>query len=376
MSETETAEATELRQQLEVAHARIAALEQEQVELRRADERLRTIARTVPHLLAVSRLRDGCLLFCNEALARFADAPAEQLLGRRTPDFYAYPEERAALVAAIERTGHIDGFEVHLRRGDGEVRLVSATADRLIFDGEPALMGVSLDITDIRRSEQALREATERQRLLLREVNHRVGNNLASLLSMLHHEQRSLGPSACVDAGAAGGSTSVVGHVLGKLEVRLQGLAGAHRLLSDSEWKPLRLTELAHRVIAASCRGIDPSPTLEVVGGPARVSSDQAQQLTLVFTELVVNSVKHGPVGRPSHLLVVVEQDAGEIRIEYRDSGPGYPAALLDAGVPDGLGLGLGLVWHIVRHSLHGKLALHSDGGAVAALRIPCEVPA
>jgi PAS domain S-box-containing protein len=327
----------------------------------RNEERLQVIARTVPYPLGVSRLSDGALLFANDALAEFVGVPRSELLGTRTPDLYVDPGQRALVLEEFARIGRVDGIQARLRRADGEIRLMAIRAISLDYDGTPSMMGVAVDITELKRNEEALEDLSRQQQTLLREVTHRVGNNLTALLALLQQETASLrrrGEHAAVE-------------VFLKIKARLLALAKVHTMLSTSEWGPLDLRHLAREVIVTTVGGFEPGYDLSVDGADTLVSSTQAQHLTMVLSELALNTTKHAGDGNTGiRVNVRVEGDAIELR--YEDEGSGFPAEVLVDRA--GSGLGLKLIDGIVGHSLRGEVALANDGGAITCIRFAREV--
>ncbi len=234
------------------------------------------------------------------------------------------------------------------------------------------LIGVHTDISESKRiaeERQRLLEQTQRDARtkaeLLAEVNHRVKNNLTSILGLL------LGEKQFVPAR----DRALVAPVLDSLALRIRGLLQVHQMLSDAHWSPMRLNDLAERVIRAALvavpRGRQVSVTLRA--SAVQISPRQAGSLALVLNELAVNTAKHALQQRDEACIIVgVSMEGATIRLEYRDDGPGYPEAVLKGGAG---GVGLNLVRQLVCETLRGTLNLSNEDGAVAVLCIKTENP-
>ncbi|HES60056.1 MAG TPA: PAS domain S-box protein, partial [Caldithrix sp.] len=96
------------------------------------------------------------------------------------------------------------------------------------------------DITERKLTEDKLRNYAETQQVLLREVNHRVKNNLATIISMLHKEE---------DRAASKGYANHL-PVLQNLENRVNGLLTVHSILASINWQPVELSQLCEKVIS------------------------------------------------------------------------------------------------------------------------------
>jgi len=206
--------------------------------------------------------------------------------------------------------------------------------------------------------EQARRDG-ETKATLLREVNHRVKNNLSAIIGMLYAEKKF----------ARSKDQDAYNFITKKLVDRLHGLSTTHSLLSASEWAPLSLSELAAQVIHRALQTLpgDKQVSVEVAPSTSHVASEQAHHLALVINELAINTIKHTLKERDAaHITVRITPEDGAVGFEYRDDGPGYPEDVLRF---ERHRVGFDLIRNIVRKGLRGKLSLHNDEGAVTVIR-------
>ena len=138
-------------------------------------------------------------------------------------------------------------------------------------DGRPTLfLGINVDVTEGQL-------ASERTRLLLRELNHRVKNTLAMLQSLARQTLRQTSdPVEFMDAFAG----------------RLQSLSEAHSLLSDHEWGVIHLKMLLQKQIMPYA--MDYESQVEIHKDEVELGPDQAVGLGLVLHELATNARKYG----------------------------------------------------------------------------------
>ena len=210
--------------------------------------------------------------------------------------------------------------------------------------------------------EQTRRDA-ETKDLLLREVNHRVKNNMDAIIGLLYVERRYAPP----------GALPVYRPIMEDLTRRIASLALVHQMLSASEWAPLRVNELAEQIIQRTAQGAneDLNVTLNVAPSPVRVRPAQAQHLALILSELTTNTLKYAVADHDTvNVKVRISQEGDTIQLVYRDDGPGYPQDVLNLKQHSA---GLEIIQRSVATSLRGSLTLRNEGGAVTAIRFPKE---
>ncbi len=125
--------------------------------LRGSETRFRTLAETSPLGVGVSS-PDGRMLYTNRAFEKVLGYEPGELLGRSAASLYLDPADREGWLARMEETGGLADHEVRLRRKDGAAMWISLNVAPLEFDGEPALIGVTQDVSERRRVENRLRE--------------------------------------------------------------------------------------------------------------------------------------------------------------------------------------------------------------------------
>lgn len=228
---------------------------------------------------------------------------------------------------------------------------------------EPLAVTAAMAIDNARLYAQARQDAETKQ-ALLREVNHRVKNNLSAIIGVLYAERRRLKGRSDTDT-----YESTMNDLIG----RVQGLATVHTMLSASEWAPLPLSELANQVIHSSLRALPVGRDIivHITPSPVTVTPDQAHNLALIINELTTNTLKQAETATEvMKIQITIKGNNEEIYFEFRDNGPGYPEEVLRL---ERHGVGLELLQEIVRKSLRGELVLYNDPGAVTVIRFKPE---
>lgn len=317
----------------------------------------------------------GQLLRVNPAFARMLGYQPEELVGRSSGDL-TWPEDRevdsvafsrllSGAVAAYvgeKRYTHRDGYPLWTR--------VSATVARNPENGEPFLtISVIEDIDDRHKAAAELlaaklalerivvqrTAALEQRDLLLREVYHRVKNNLQMVDALLFMQARNLG-----DPDARQALTALRGRVytLGLVHQQLMGSEN----LKTFDIAPF-LKELSANILQS---GDHAGVALSVEACPLDVGLDFAIPLGLLVTELITNSLKHAfPRDAGAISLVLRRDPGGEVVLTVADDGRGL--AETGVGAP---GLGVSLLRGLVAQ-LEGTMVVTSEGGMKTEIRTP-----
>lgn len=135
--------------------------------LRRSEEKFASVFRSSPLPVAITRLEDGRYLDVNDAFVRLFGWRREEAIGRTSIELgkWAVPEARAAWAERLRQAGHVSNLEADFRTRDGRVRRMLLSAERIEMAGEACALVMTVDITERRAVEQALRESEERLRL-------------------------------------------------------------------------------------------------------------------------------------------------------------------------------------------------------------------
>ncbi len=213
-------------------------------------------------------------------------------------------------------------------------------------------------IENARLYEQTRRDA-ETQAVLLHEVNHRVKNNLSTILGLLAIERRQAAQAQALAYQA----------LVDDLANRIKGLAQVHSLLAAVQWQPLLLSNLVQQIIHAALSSLpsDKSVSVTVTPSLVRVTPDQAYHLAIIINELTTNTAKHALQAQDiARITVRITLDGDTIRCEFRDDGPGYEQDVLRL---ERQNVGMYLIQNLVRKGLRGEVDLDNDRGAVTTIR-------
>ncbi len=148
-----------------------AILDQRQTEgdLRRSEEKFSRAFHLSPAWMVISSLEDGRYLEVNEAYLKSMGFTRDEVIGRTSLELGVWedPEERRLVVSQLKNRGSISGREVNFRKKSGQIFPILFSAELIEVEGERQMLSISLDITERKRAEEALRESEGRYRDLV-----------------------------------------------------------------------------------------------------------------------------------------------------------------------------------------------------------------
>ncbi|MDP1733662.1 MAG: PAS domain S-box protein [Sulfuritalea sp.] len=217
------------------------------------------------------------------------------------------------------------------------------------------------DITEVRRSEARLALAREQRDTLVREVHHRIKNNLQSVAGLL---QRELGRFLELDP---------------RLETaisQVHAIAIVHGLQSAHPDEAVRLCD-SIRSICKTVSDLSQRPVLFHVEDEhtafrsVRIENSEAVSISLMINELVLNAIKHSPHG--STPTVSLSADGGSARLVIRNALTTAPEFKIDTG--EGLGTGLRLVLSLLpENGAHLTYELDTESFMLTRLELTAPV--
>jgi PAS domain S-box-containing protein len=388
-------------------------------ERKAAEDSVRELIEAMPLPLVVTNISDHTVLYANTyAQNAYAIWPG---MGS-VKSAYVDPSEREELVARLARDGQVNAYETRLRNPHGGEEWALMSARRLVYDGVPALLVASSVITERKtlendlqaaktKAEEALRELQNTQQSLIEaekmaslgglvagvahEINTPVG---ITLTTASHLQEKVVSLKRLFDSGKirkqefadfmdlANNACTLLLSNCTRAANLIQSFKQVAVDQASDERRRFMLGDYINEVLLSVGPRLKRTPHKITVSCPEDLEVDSYPgPLSQILTNFVMNSLLHGfDDETPGQMTITVTppDDKGMIGLRYADSGKGIPPENLKHVFEPffttrrgegGSGLGLNIVYNLVKQTLKGSIHAEANpgGGAAFVLSFP-----
>ncbi len=332
-------------------------------EVRRSEEARRQLAAIVEsaEVAIVGETLDGTVRSWNAGAERLYGYTAAEMVGRSI-ELLLPPgreQEESELIGRVRRGETVDSYETVRRHKHGRELQVSLTMSP-IRDSTGALAGVSKitrDVTAVKEAQRAVESSLREKEVLLKEIHHRVKNNLQIISSLLNLQSRHL------DAPAAKA-------VLVESDMRVRAIALVHEKLYQAQsLASIALEPYLRSLTTGLIHSFGDRRKVDVCAQDIVLGVDGAIPCGLIVNELVSNALKHAfPDDRPGCITVSLREIEGSrLHLEVVDDGVGMPPGF---DFRRATSMGLQLVCGLTQQ-LKGEIELLPGPGTRFSIRFP-----
>jgi PAS domain S-box-containing protein len=295
---------------------------------------------------------NGKIIEISPSIERYSGHKPEELLGKPAKMVYLNPEDRNILLKEIQEREEVVDYELKLKTKSNNMLYVSVNA-HFLFDSNNNPIGIEgslRDITERKNIEIQLQKSLEEKEMLLKEIHHRVKNNLMIISNLLN-----------IQSGYIKDKTSQ--DIFKESQNRARSMALIHeRLYRSTDLKSINFGDYIQTLTTELFQTYIPDPdhvNLNLNVEEEMVDINTTVPLGLIVNELITNSMKHAfKDGRKGEINIEFHKNE-EFVLIVSDTGIGFPDDL-DYKNTDSLGLQLvnGLV-----NQINGQIELDRSHG-------------
>lgn len=333
--------------------------------LRHSEEIYRLLVNNANEAIVV--IQDNKIKYANPRAMEITGYSEDEFLEKGLEELLSQEDRERVLDFHRKRLKNEDApykYECKMLTKDGQERWVESKVAMTSWEGRIAALGFVRDLTQRKEFEEKLLASLNEKEILLREVHHRVKNNLQVVISMLRLQARSLNDKDLKE-------------ILEVCQNRVQTMAYVHEKLYQSEnLSKVDFADYLKRLVnlLKGAHGVNQNRVQIITDiGVIILDVGPAVHLGLVVGELITNCLKHAfPNGKQGTVLINIATIAqGGLRLTVSDNGVGLPP---DLDLEEIESVGLRLVKAIASQMSGVLTVLPSDEGAIFEVVMPVDL--
>ena len=334
----------------------ITEIKKQREALSSSEEKFRAAFETSPDSILIVDQENRVIRDVNQGFVTTTGFSREEVRGSSSDDFgiWETASDRDRFYEAVGEEGTTDGFEANFRLKDGSVRRGLLSARTLNLSGNPHLLVTVRDITGLMEAHQQLRASLAEKEVLLREIHHRVKNNLQVVSGLLELQSRHV-----TDPGSR--------LIYKESQSRIIAMSLIHEELYQTDdlarvYFPHYIQTLCDNLMLSYGVGKE-RIQLIIEAQETNIVVDTAIPCGLIVNELVTNALKHAfPDGRKGQIHLNFRRLPGEkYELIVSDDGIGIPGNLNIDDLPS---LGMQIVSILVQQ-MGGTIEMKKEKGTV-----------
>jgi PAS domain S-box-containing protein len=326
----------------------LESLEQSTEKLRKSEEKNKAFIDAIPDMM-LQLGKDGTILKIKATKSNFLSISPGELPGKKVYEAMS-PDLASRTSSCIDKalvTGQMQILEFQSIRDD----FLHDYEARYVSSGNDEILAIVRDITERKKAEEA-----RKNELLLKEIHHRVKNNLQVISSLLYLQSKKVEDEEIVE-------------MFKESQDRVKSMAMAHeKLYMSDEMGKIDIKDYIRDITASLFQSYElysNSAKLSLDIDKVLLDIDTAIPCGLIINELVTNSLKHAfPDGNNGRIFIEFHMENNKYKLVVGDNGKGLPENL---DIRNTETLGLKLITTLV-NQIDGIIDLNRIGGTIFSI--------
>ncbi|MGF7117329.1 histidine kinase dimerization/phosphoacceptor domain -containing protein [Methanobacterium oryzae] len=320
--------------------------------LQESEEKFRVLAENVPASIIVYQGNKN--IYVNDYAVKASGYSEEELYSRNMWESFHLDDQQKIKEMSISRLRDEEvpnRYEVRYITKSGEIMWVDISTGNFIYKEKPAGIAMLVDITERKNAEKVIKDSLSEKEVLIREIHHRVKNNMQIISSLLSLQARSIEDEKTFE-------------LFRDSQNRVKSMALIHEKLYQSDnLAEIDFKEYINNFTTDLIRsyGVVSNISLIIKVDKISLGVNTAIPCGLIINELLTNSIKHAfRDGEKGKIKIELDQiTENEYRLIFSDNGIGLPENFEFKNVKS---LGLRLV-NSLTEQLNGKIDLERENG-------------
>jgi PAS domain S-box-containing protein len=321
-------------------------------ELTEAKEEMELVFNTSPDAAIITRLSDGLIVYANEGFSVLSGFTRDESIGKSTLEVNIWQNkaDRQKVVTELSEKGFCESVEALFQNKGGNQLIGMISAKIITLQGVPHIISVTRDITERKQAEDKIKKLLSEKELLLREVHHRIKNNMNVVMSLLSLQSDTMKDPSAINAMQDAGN-------------RIRSMM----LLYDKLYRSSDFREISTRGYLTTLIGeiVNNFPkrgsvTIETYIDDVILDAKTLSPIGMILNELLTNIMKYAFTGRGNGVITIsLSVRDTHATLIIKDNGIGIPESI---DIATSTGFGMQLVG-MLAEQLEGTIRIERENG-------------
>lgn len=336
-----------------------------QLRLLRSETRFRSMIDNFEDIPIQGFTPDGIVVYWNKASTAMYGYTDEEMIGRQIQEIMQSPQNIEDLEKVAreltQRDGHIEPIRWTLQNKDHKpVEAVTYFTMLTDSDGVKEIFCLDVNVGPLVEAQNRIQDLLNEKEMILKEVHHRIKNNMNTIAGMLWLQSDTL-----KDKAAAQALLDAQGRIMNMMVLY-------NKLFRTANFTTLSVKEFIEDMVTHIRVTQDPSERIQLHLDieDAQIDSKKLQTVGMMVNELMTNVYKYAfPLGAEGVASVSIRYpEPGLLHLEVKDSGKGLPESILNHTEDDGFGM---MLIRMLAEQMGATYEMRNDKGASFSFRIP-----
>lgn len=285
------------------------------------EEKFSKAFHSAPYAITLSRMSDGTVIDINKGFISITGYNRDEVIGKTTLDLHMFLKsgDRDNVINALTENGKVTGMDLQFIKKNGDLLTGHLSADMIIINGEKYILSSIADITGRKLAENKIKTLLAEKELILKEVHHRLKNNMNTINSLLNLQAAAMTEPAAVSA------LEDAGNRVQSMMVLYDKLYQAENFneVPVAKYLPALINQIVSNF--PNSNKVNTSADIEDFNLDPKIVSS----LGIIINELLTNIMKHAFTGRTiGSIHVSASLQEKTVKVTVKDDGNGIPESV------------------------------------------------